>query len=222
MIISVKWLQDYVDIDMPIDELATLIGARLVEIEKVVDYGAKFKGIVIAKVVHCVPLEGSDHLSVTKLDDAGVVMGVERDEDGLVQVVCGAPNVRQGMMVVWLPPESVVPETYGTNEPFVLGARKLRGVMSNGMIASARELALSDEHEGILDIGDADPGMSFVDFLHLGDTLLDIENKSLTHRPDAFGVVGFAREIAGIQGKQFVTPEFLKTTGPTYPEVIQS
>lgn len=219
MIVSVKWLQDYTDIDMSIDELATLIGARLVEIEETVDYGAKFKDVIIAKVVHCVPLEGSDHLNVTKLDDGGVRRDVERDENGLVQVVCGAPNVRAGMMVAWLPPGSIVPETYDTNEPFILGARKLRGVMSNGMIASARELALSDAHEGILDIGDyADPGASFVDFLHLDDTLLDIENKSLTHRPDAFGVVGFAREIAGIQGRQFETPKWLKATDPTLPE----
>lgn len=223
MIISVKWLQDYVDIDMPINELATLIGARLVEIEDTIDYGAKFKDVIIAKVVHCAPLEGSDHLNVTKLDDGNARRDVERDENGLVQVVCGAPNVRAGMMVAWLPPNSVVPETYNSGEPFVLGARKLRGVMSNGMIASARELALSDEHEGILDIGDyIEPGTSFVDFLHLNDTLLDIENKSLTHRPDAFGVIGFAREVAGIQGRQFETPVWLKAPDVASIEEIVS
>lgn len=219
MIISVKWLQDYVDIDMPIDELATLIGARLVEIEETVDYGAKFKGAIIAKVVECNALEGSDHLSVTKLDDGGAVSDIERDENGYVQVVCGAPNVREGIFVVWLPPKTVVPETYGTAEPFTLDARKLRGVMSNGMIASAKELALYDDHEGILEITQyAEPGESLIDYLHLNDTLLDIENKSLTHRPDTFGVMGFAREVAGIQGKQFTTPEWLRTTAPEYPE----
>lgn len=219
MIISLKWLQDYVDIDMPIDELATLIGARLVEIEETIDYGAKFKDVIVAKVAYCRPLEGSDHLNVTKLDDGGVRPDVERDENGLVQVVCGAPNVKEGMLVAWLPPKAVVPETYDTNDPFTLDARKLRGVMSNGMIASAKELALYDDHEGILDIGmQIEPGTSFVDVLHLDDTLLDIENKSLTHRPDAFGVIGFAREIAGIQGKQFTTPAWL-TADPTYPDL---
>ena len=220
MIISVNWLKEYVDIDMPINELATLIGARLVEIEEVIDYGARYKDVVVAKVVSCESLEGSDHLNVTKLDDGGVVKGVERDENGHVQVVCGAPNVRANMFVAWLPPKTVVPETYGTDEPFVLDARKLRGVTSNGMIASARELALYDEHEGILEIGmEPAPGTSFAELLALDDTLLDIENKSLTHRPDTFGVIGFAREVAGIQGKQFKTPDWLLDTEPAYSNI---
>jgi phenylalanyl-tRNA synthetase beta chain len=219
MIISINWLKKFTDIDMPIDELATLIGARLVEIEEVIDYGAKFKGVVVAKVVSCEKLEGSDHLNVTMLDDGGKTSNVERDENGLVQVVCGAPNVREGMMIAWLPPNSTLPETYGTSEPFVLGARKLRGVMSNGMIASARELALFDEHEGILEL-DANlaPGASFAESYELDDYLLDIENKSLTHRPDTFGIVGFAREVAAIQGKTFKTPDWLANTEAVFAE----
>jgi len=220
MIISVNWLKKYVAIDMPIDELATLIGARLVEIEEVIDYGAKYKDVVVAKVVSSEALEGSDHLNVVKLDDGGTIEGIERDENGHVQVVCGAPNVRAGIFVAWLPPRTVVPETFGTPDPFMLDARKLRGVMSNGMIASARELALYDEHEGILEIGmESVPGTSFAELLELDDTLLDIENKSLTHRPDTFGVVGFAREVAGIQGKQFETPDWLQQTQPKYQNV---
>jgi len=89
MIISVNWLKKFTSIDLPIDELATLIGARLVEIEEVVDLGAKYKDVVIVKVVECAPLEGTDHLNLTKIDDGGVVKDVERDEKGLVQVVCG-------------------------------------------------------------------------------------------------------------------------------------
>ncbi|HEU4715833.1 MAG TPA: phenylalanine--tRNA ligase subunit beta, partial [Candidatus Saccharimonadales bacterium] len=218
MIISTNWLKQFTDIDMPIDELATLIGARLVEIEEVIDYGAKFKDVVVAKVVECKKLEGSDHLNVTKLDDGGKTPDVERDENGYVQVVCGAPNVREGIVVAWLPPNSTVPETYGTDEPFVLGARKLRGVMSNGMIASPRELALFDEHEGILELdSDLSPGASFAESYELNDYLLDIENKSLTHRPDTFGIIGFAREVAAIQGKPFKTPGWLANIAPEFP-----
>ncbi|HET6747134.1 MAG TPA: phenylalanine--tRNA ligase subunit beta [Candidatus Saccharimonadales bacterium] len=218
MIISVNWLKEYTDIDLPIAELATLIGARLVEIEETIDLSEKYKNVVIARVASCEKLEDSDHLNVTKLDDGGVVDGVERDENGYVQVVCGAPNVRAGLLVAWLPPQTTVPETFGTNEPFVLGARKLRGVMSNGMIASPRELALFDDHEGILEIADMDvqPGVSFSKTFALDDTLLDIENKSLTHRPDAFGVIGFAREVAGIQNMPFKTPVWLKNTDPDF------
>lgn len=210
MIISVNWLKKFVDIDLSIDELAARIGTRLVEIESVEDLGAKYKDVIVARVVECGPLEGSDHLNLTKIDDGGVREYVERDENGLIQVVCGAPNVRAGLLVAWLPPASVVPETFGSDDEFVLSAKPLRGAMSNGMLASARELDLYDDHEGILEIDkDAAPGSSFAELYELDDYLLDIENKSLTHRPDAFGVIGFAREIAGIQGKEFETPNWL-------------
>ncbi len=218
MIISVNWLKKYTDIDVSIDELTDLIGSRLVEIEEVIDLGKKYEGVVIAKVVECVPLEGSDHLNVTKIDDGGVVQDVERDENGYVQVVCGAPNVRAGLTVAWLPPKSIVPESYG-GEPFVLDARELRGVVSNGMLASAKELDLWDDHTGIIELEDeGKPGDSFAKIYELDDYLLDIENKSLTHRPDTFGIIGFAREVAGIMGKQFHTPERMTLSGVTWPE----
>ncbi len=217
MIISVNWLKKFTDIDVSIDELSTLIGERLVEIEGVEDLGAKYKGVIVARIVECAPLEGSDHLNVTKIDDGGVVEGVERDEKGLVQVVCGAPNVRAGLLVAWLPPRSIVPETYATSEPFELAAKPLRGAMSNGMLASARELDLYDDHAGILELDkDAAPGTSFAEVYELNDYLLDIENKSLTHRPDTFGVIGFAREVAGIQGKNFVTPDWLTSLSEVF------
>jgi phenylalanyl-tRNA synthetase beta chain len=217
MIISVNWLKKFTDIDVSIDELATLIGARLVEIEGVEYIGDKYKDVVVAKVVTCAPIEGTDHLNVTKLDDGGVVQNVERDENGYVQVVCGAPNVRAGIMVAWLPPETTVPESYNDAEPFVLSVRPLRGVNSNGMLASAKELDLFEDHTGILIIDkDCAPGTNFGELYELDDYLLDIENKSLTHRPDAFGLIGFAREIAGIQGKSFVTPDWLHDIVPNF------
>ena len=210
MIISLNWLKKYVDIDMPVQELATLIGARLVEIEEVVNFGAKYKDALIVKVVEAGRLDGSDHLSIVRIDDGGVTSDIERDNDGTIQVVCGAPNIKTGQMVVWLPPESIVPETYNQPEPFKLGIRKLCGVISNGMIASSKELDLSDDHEGILELSlDLKPGTLLADAYELNDYLLDIENKSLTHRPDCFGIIGFAREVAAIQGKTFKTPDWL-------------
>lgn len=221
MIISVNWLKKYTDIDLPVNELATLIGARLVEIEEVIDLGAKYKDVVVAKVVSCEKLEGSDHLNVTKLDDGGKTPEVERDGSGFVQVVCGAPNVREGITVAWLPPGSIVPQTHGDDEPFVLDARKLRGVTSNGMIASARELDLFDEHDGILELdGELQAGASFAKSYELDDYLLDIENKSLTHRPDCFGIIGIAREVAAIQGKKFTTPDWLAGVAPEFGEKL--
>ena len=213
MIISLNWLKQYVDINMPVDELAVLIGARLVEIEEIVDIGKKYKDVVVAKVVSVEKHPNADKLHICQVDDGKKVKGVDRNKDGLVQVVCGAPHVREGMTVAWLPPKSTVPSSFDDNEPFVLGARELRGVVSNGMLASSKELAIGDSHEGILEIDvAAKPGDSFAGTYELNDYLLDIENKSLTHRPDCFGVIGFAREVAAITGKQFKTPAWLLDT----------
>lgn len=217
MIISVNWLKKFVDFDMPIDDLATLIGARLVEIESVTSLGEKYKDALVVKVVRAERMVDSDHLSVVTIDDAQVTNGVERDNQGYVQVVCGAPNIKTGQTVVWLPPKSIVPNTFATDDQFILDVRKLRGVTSNGMIASARELDLFDEHEGILVIDDdIKAGTLLRDVCELDDYLLDIENKSLTHRPDCFGIIGFAREVAAITGQEFHTPDWLAKTQPDF------
>lgn len=215
MIISVNWLKKFVP-DLPeIDELSKLIGARLVEIESIENLNEKYKDVIIARVVTTRKIEGSDHLNLCKIDDGGKRDGVERDENGFIQVVCGAPNVREGLFVAWLPPKAIVPETFG-GENFQLSARKLMGNMSNGMIASLRELGLGDEHDGILEISPEafenglQAGDSFAEKFELNDYLLEVENKSLTHRPDCFGIIGFAREVAGILGQKFVEPDFIK------------
>ena len=218
MIISVNWLKKFVP-DLPeIDELSKLIGARLVEIESIENLNEKYKDVVIARVISAKKVEGSDHLNLCKIDDGGKRDGVERDENGFIQVVCGAPNVREGLFVAWLPPKAIVPETFG-GENFQLSARKLMGNMSNGMIASLRELGLGDEHNGILEISPEafenglQAGGSFAEKFELNDYLLEVENKSLTHRPDCFGIIGFAREVAGILGQKFIEPDFIRGLG---------
>ncbi len=217
MIISLNWIKKYIEIDLPIDKLSALIGERLVEIEHVIDLKEKHRDALVVKIVQAGKLDGSNHLNLTKIDDGGVTENIERDENGLIQVVCGAPNVRAGQLVVWLPPGSIVPMTHDTKEPFELGSRKLMGAMSNGMIASAKELDLYDEHESILEIvDDIKPGTLLVNAYELDDYLLDIENKSLTHRPDCFSIIGFAREIAGIEGKAFHTPDWLTNLSPDF------
>lgn len=219
MIISLNWLKKFTDIDMPVNELVKLIGTRLVEVESVTDLGQKYENILIVKVTDSKPLEDSDHLSVLKIDDGGKTIDIDRDENGFIQVVCGAPNIATGQNVVWLPPKSIVPSTFGTVEPFTLDSRNLRGVISNGMIASAKELDLFDEHTGILVINeDITPGTSFIEKYEFDDYLLDIENKSLTHRPDCFGIIGFAREVAAITGKQFASPDWVLNLAPYFGE----
>ncbi|HEX3569159.1 MAG TPA: phenylalanine--tRNA ligase subunit beta [Candidatus Saccharimonadales bacterium] len=203
-----------------VEALAKKIGAQLGEIEEITNIGAKYQGVLIVKVVACKKHENSDHLNVCKVDDGGKAQNVERDENGLVQVVCGAANVRADMLAVWLAPGVTVPESYGTDDPFVLEARLLRGVVSNGMLASPRELALGDSHEGILEITDnLEPGTLFADFYGFKDDyIIDVENKMFTHRPDCFGWIGVAREIAGIQHMPYKSPEWY-TTNPTFPKM---
>jgi phenylalanyl-tRNA synthetase beta chain len=219
MIVSVNWLKKFTEIDVPIDELAELIGSRLVEVEEVIDLGKKYDGIVVVKVIKAEKHPNADKLNVCLVDDGGVVSNVSRNEDGYIEIVCGAPNVRAGINAAWLPPGSTVPATADLAEPLVLTARELRGVISNGMLASSRELAIGDEHDGIVELNpELKPGSPFAPALELDDYLLDIENKSLTHRPDAFGIIGFAREVAAIQGKQFVSPVWYTALQPVLAE----
>ncbi len=210
MIISLNWLKKYVDIDLEPAALVDLIGTRLVEVEGVQPLGEKYQDVVAAQVILAQKMEGSDHLWQVLIDDGDTVDGVERDSDGYVQVVCGAPNLKSGMMVAWLPPGATIPATFDNPNPIILDSRKLMGVKSHGMIASAEELDLYDEHDGILELDQAiKPGTYLKDVFELDDYLLDIENKSLTNRPDTFGLIGFAREVAGIQHKPFKTPAWL-------------
>lgn len=200
--------------------LAAKIGAQLGAIEEIIDNGAKYTGdIVIVRVISCVQHPNADRLHVCKVDDGGKVAKVARDEQGYVQVVCGAPNVREGMLAVWLAPGTIVPST-ADKEPFTLEARELRGQMSNGMMASPKELALGESHEGILEVdADVAPGTSFAAYYNLaGDHILDIENKMFTHRPDCFGYLGVAREIAGIQHQAYRSPDWYQQH-PVFPAI---
>lgn len=211
MKVSVKWMQKLAGETkiMPaggIDELVEIIGAQLGAVESVEYLGAKYRKVVVAKVIACDKHPNADKLSLCLIDDGGVVKGVERNDGGYVQVVCGAPNVRQGLLVAWLPPTAIVPSS-ADSDPFVLEAREIRGYVSNGMLASAHELALGDDHSGILEIdATAKPGDSFAELLQLDDYVIDIENKMFTHRPDCFGQLGVAREIAGVTGQAFRSP----------------
>jgi phenylalanyl-tRNA synthetase beta chain len=208
MKVSLNWLRQFTDIDLSVDELVEKIGTQLGAVEEVVDLGKKYQGVVIAKVVGCEKHPNADKLSVCAVDDGGITPDVNRDENGYVQVVCGAPNVRAGLLVVWLPPGVTVPSTVD-KDPFVLEARELRGEVSNGMLASAHELAIGDDHNGIVEVEiDVAPGTSFAGAYRLDDYILDIENKMFTHRPDCFGLLGVAREVAGIQHKQFTSPDW--------------
>lgn len=200
-----------------VDDLVVRIGAQLGAVEEVVPYGKGLDAAIIVKVVGCEKHPDADKLSLCRVDDGGVVRDVERGDDGLVQVVCGAPNVKAGMLAAWLPPGSTVPSTID-HDPFVLEARELRGKVSNGMLASPKELGIGDTHEGIVEVDkDVELGSTFAKaYLTDGEMIINIENKMFTHRPDCFGIMGVAREIAGIQGQSFKSPSWY-VPNPEFP-----
>ncbi len=212
MRISLNWLKKYVDIKVTDEELVRLIGARLVEIEGVIDESHKYDKIYAVKVVSAEKIPET-HLSLCKIDAGDAeIPKVEKDENGLIQVICGAPNVHADMYAAWIAPGAVVPASVHEDAPFVIGKRRMLGKYdSNGMLAGADELDFCDDHSGIVELNpdDVTPGKALADIFELNDKILDIENKSLTHRPDCFGVIGFAREVAGILGQKFVEPEML-------------
>lgn len=224
MKVSLNTIKRYTSVTISVDELVAKINAQLGGVEGVTDLGVRYKDARIVKVVECMAHPDADRLHVCKIDDDGAVVDIERDEQGLIQVVCGAPNVTAGMFAVWLPPGSTVPASFADKAPFVLETRELRGVTSYGMLASPQELALGDSHDGLLELDPEEPlpdetalkaGASFAQTFGLDDTIIEIENKMFTHRPDCFGQLGVAREIAGIQHTPFVSPSWYSSV-PTF------
>lgn len=210
MKVSLSVVKKLIDFELPeINELVSRVNSQLGGVEEVIDLHAKYKDAKIVRVVECSKHPNADKLSVCKID-------VSQGE--LVQVVCGAPNARADMWAIWLPPKSIVPSTFGTDDEFKLDARELRGVMSYGMLAAGDELGLNDDHTGIIEVTETDlpegakleAGASFGQVFGLDDYVIDIENKMFTHRPDLFGQLGVAREIAGIFHNKFESPEWYR------------
>lgn len=201
MKISLNTIQELTNLKIDASELVSKINAQLGQVESVEDLGKKYIDARIVRVVECEKHADADKLSVCQIDTG-------EGEASLTQVVCGAPNVHAGMWAIWLPPGSTVPSSFGEQDPFVLEAREIRGVVSNGMLAAADELAIGSDHEGIIEISQADlppnsdmqlaAGLSFAEAFGLNDVVIELENKMFTHRPDCFGQLGVAREIFAI------------------------
>lgn len=188
MKISLGWIQDFVEVgDLDAARVAELLALHTAEVEGVERIGAAIADVVVGHVVACGKHPDADKLSVTQVDfGAGET----------VPVVCGAPNVRQGLKVAFAPVGASLPGGLKIKQA------KLRGALSVGMICSERELELSEEHAGILELpAEAPIGARLVDYLGLSDWVLELDNKSLTHRPDLWGHYGFARELAAILGR---------------------
>lgn len=217
MKVSLKWAQYYSNVNLAgigSDKLIEKIGVQLGEVEEVTRLGHKYEGIVVVSIVKCQPHDNANKLNVCLIDDGGKVANVERDTNGHIQVVCGAPNAHAGMLAAWIPPGVTVPSTLD-KDPLIIKSLDIRGQTSHGMLASLNELGISDDHAGILEINPQDvgeelakPGAPFKQLYNLDDIIVDIENKMFTHRPDCFGILGVTRELAGIQNLSFKSPDW--------------
>ncbi|OOY16847.1 phenylalanine--tRNA ligase subunit beta [Thioclava sp. DLFJ4-1] len=181
---TLSWLKDHLETEATVDQIAEALTDLGLEVEEVVDPAAKLETFTLARVQSAEQHPDADRLRVCM---------VETDE-GVTQIVCGAPNARAGITVVLAKPGDYVPGIDVT-----LSVGNIRGVESHGMMASERELELSDEHNGIIELPSGEVGQKFTDWLaenrpEAVDPVIEI---AITpNRPDALGVRGIARDLA--------------------------
>ncbi|AXI44965.1 phenylalanine--tRNA ligase subunit beta [Sulfitobacter sp. SK012] len=181
---TLSWLKEHLDTTASVDEITYALTDLGLEVEGVEDRGARLRDFTLGYVKSAEKHPDADRLQVCQ---------VETDE-GLQQIICGAPNARQGITVVVAKPGVYVPGIDTT-----IGVGKIRGVESFGMMASERELELSEEHDGIIELASGEVGESFVSWLEKNDPAkVDpvIEIAITPNRPDALGVRGIARDLA--------------------------
>src|ERR1700722_2955513 len=177
---TLSWLKTHLDTDAPLDLITATLTRIGLELEDVEDRGAALAAFRIARVVEAVQHPNADRLRVCKVDTG----------DDTVFVVCGAPNARTGMKGVFAPPGSFIP---GTGTTLKIG--EIRGVRSAGMLLSAREMGLGEDHAGIVDLPDDAPvGVPYAHWAGLDDPVIDV---SVTpNRGDCFSVRGFGGDLA--------------------------
>lgn len=199
MLISCNKLKNYIKNSETIDWLNIWekFTIRTAEVEEVRVVGNTFDSIVIAEILTCVEHPDSDHMHVLTVD-AG--------EAEPIQVVCGAPNVRVGLKTAYV-------RVGGHINGQEIKARPLRGIISNGMCCSGREIGISDNHDGIMDLPkEWVNGTSIKEYLPIDDIIVEIDNKSLTNRPDLWGHYGIAREICAITNHELLQLEIEEIT----------
>lgn len=179
---TLSWLKDHLDTDEPVEKLADKLTMIGLEVEHLEDKAKQLAPFTVARVISAEQHPNADRLRVCMVDTG--------DGGAPVQVVCGAPNARAGLVSVFSPPGTFIP---GKN--ITLGIGTIRGVESRGMLCSAAELQISEDHDGIIELpADAPVGKAYAEWAGLGDALFEI---NLTpNRQDCTGVHGIARDLA--------------------------
>lgn len=188
MFLSMNWISDFVDFTgLDKIKLINQFSLSTAEVENEIFFkGSDISGIVVAEIKSVLPHPESKKLHLLKVD-AG--------NGELTDVVCGAPNVREGMKTAFAKVGAKIGEIEIT-------PRKLAGFTSNGMCCSEKEIGISDDNSGIMDITDDAPnGTDLKDLYEIEDIIFEVDNKSLTNRPDLWGHYGIAREFAALSGR---------------------
>ncbi len=189
MLLSMNWISDYVDFTgLDKLELINKFSLSTAEVENEIFFkGSDVSGIVCAEIKSV-----EDHPESRKLH----LLKVDIGEEELVDVVCGAPNVRVGMKTAFAKLGAQIGD-------ITIAPRKLAGYTSNGMCCSEKELGISDSNDGIMDLTDDIPlGTDLKSVYDIEDIIFEVDNKSLTNRPDLWGHYGIAREFAAIAGRE--------------------
>lgn len=191
MKLPLTWLRDYVDCGASVQELSDALTFSGVEVEGIETCGTDLTGMVVAAVEDVRPHPNADRLTLCTAFD-----GEQR-----LPVVCGAPNVRPGMRAAFAPVGSVLANG------MKLKKAKIRGEVSRGMLCAEDELGLSDDHEGIIELpADTEPGTPLAELLGGPETVLDLE--ITPNRPDCLSIIGLAREVAALYGRDLRIPAF--------------
>ena len=200
---SEQWLRSWVNPSLSTDELSYLLTMAGLEVEEVNAAAPAFSGVVVAEVKEVAKHENADRLRVTKVD-------VGSGE--LVQIVCGAPNVAVGLKVPCALPGAVLPGD------FKIKPTKMRGVESNGMLCSGKELGVPDDADGLLLLpADAPVGQSIRDYLGLDDQLFTL--KITPNRADCLSIRGIAREVAALTGAE-LAPVAIPAVAPQIDDAL--
>jgi phenylalanyl-tRNA synthetase beta chain len=196
-----SWLRAYCNPPLSTAALADRLTMAGLEVEETRPVAPPFSGVVVGEIVACEPHPNADKLRVCQ------VIAGPHTKDGALQIVCGAPNARAGMKVPLALVGAELPPAEQGGAPFVIQIGQLRGVESRGMLCSARELKLSDDHGGLLELpADAPPGADVRELLALDDTLFTLKlTPNLAHGLSVYGV---AREVAALTGAPLVEPTF--------------
>lgn len=195
MLVSMNWIKDFVNLDgEDLEKLIKRFTLSTAEVEDIFYKGRDVSNVVVGEIISCENHPDSDHLHVLKVDGG----------DAIYDVVCGAPNARVGIKTAFA-------KVGGQVGDIKIKPARLRGVESNGMCCSEKELGISDNHEGIMELDlSLKNGTDIKEIYPIDDVVFEVDNKSLTNRPDLWGHYGMAREFAALTGQKIKDLEVME------------